>query len=395
MKNKVAKFIIPVISIILFNFCQETKMEKLEDILSTVKNAYAPDKRTAIFDVNYEAKDGRYVFTGETNNNDAKNELIYQLKINEIDSEVDIKVLPDVNLGYKKFGIVNVSVANLRTNPKHSAELATQSLLGTIIKVLKEEDGWYLVQTPDKYISWVDEDGVILVNESEIDIWKKSENVIVVKNNSTLYENPNLESEIISDLVLGNILKFIETKNEFTKVECPDLRSGFVKSIDIQKFENWKRDTISTSEKIISSAKKFIGIPYLWGGTSSKGLDCSGFTKTIFYMNGVILPRDASQQVNIGKLISSENNFKDLLPGDLLFFGKKQRDSEKEKITHVALYIGEGKYIHASGRVRYNNLFKESSDFNEYRFNTFIRAKRIIGNFDSGENLVKNNEFYK
>ncbi|MBK7106564.1 MAG: C40 family peptidase [Ignavibacteriae bacterium] len=395
MKNKISISVIIIFTLFNFINCKENNMEKLETILDTIKNTYAPDKRTAIFNIQSEFKDGKIFITGETDKDEAKNELIYQLKINELDAEIDLNVLPDENLGDKKFGIINLSVANLRTNPNHSAELATQSLLGTIVNVLKKENDWHLIQTPDKYISWIDEDGIFLVNETEVDIWKKSEKFIVNKNYSVVYQNPSSESEMISDLVLGNILKSVEVKKDFVKVEFPDLRQGFINTEDIQNFEIWKKDTISTSEKIISSTKTFIGIPYLWGGTSSKGLDCSGFTKTIYFMNGIILPRDASQQVNVGKLISLENNFENLLPGDLLFFGRKETQTEKEKITHVALYIGEGKYIHASGRVRYNSLFKDSEDFNEYRFNTFIRAKRILGNFDSNENLVKNNLFYK
>ena len=72
--------------------------------------------------------------------------------------------LPDSTLGTKKFGIINLSVANIRSEPKHPAELATQAMLGTCVNVLKEENGWYLIQTPDKYISWVDDDGIALVN---------------------------------------------------------------------------------------------------------------------------------------------------------------------------------------------------------------------------------------
>lgn len=172
------------------------------------------------------------------------------------------------------------------------------------------------------------------------------------------------------------------------------MRQGFVKSEDLQNFKLWQSDTTASAEKVIADAKNFIGIPYLWGGTSSKGVDCSGFTKTVFYMNRIILPRDASQQVNAGELVNTDSNFDNLQPGDLLFFGKKKSENQNEKITHVAIYLGDGKYIHSSGRVRYNSLFKDSDIFNEYRFNSFVKAKRILGNFDKGENLVKNNSFY-
>ena len=99
--------------------------------------------------------------------------------------------------------------------------------------------------------------------------------------------------------------------------------------------------------------KKFIGVPYLWGGTSSKGFDCSGFTKTVYLMNGIIIPRDASQQVNEGLLVDADRNWDKLQEGDLMFFGYYKNG--KRRIDHVAIWIGNGKFIQASKNVRINS----------------------------------------
>ena len=394
MKYRNFTYIIAFTSIFIFNFCQENQMEQIEKIILEIKKNYAPDKRVAVFNITSENKNGNVLLNGETDNSEALNELVYQLKLNEINYELNVKMLPDKNLGDKRYGIINLSVANLRTELGHAEEMATQALLGTVVKVLKSENNWYMIQTPDKYISWVDEDGILCVTEDEMKNWKESEKAIITKSNSEVFYNPNEKSEKISDLVLGDILKIDKIDKEFTKVEFLDLRQGFVKSEDLQNLKLWQSDTTASAEKVIADAKNFIGIPYLWGGTSSKGVDCSGFTKTVFYMNRIILPRDASQQVNAGELVNTDSNFDNLQPGDLLFFGKKKSENQNEKITHVAIYLGDGKYIHSSGRVRYNSLFKDSDIFNEYRFNSFIKAKRILGNFDKGENLVKKNSFY-
>jgi gamma-D-glutamyl-L-lysine dipeptidyl-peptidase len=394
MQKKFSLIILLLIFSFLFQKCEKNNMTQINSILENVKNNFAPDKRVAIFNVEADYKNGKIVISGETNLTEASKNLEEQLKSINIDFVNNINILPDSSLGDKKYGIINLSVANIRSKPEHSAELATQGLLGTIVNVLKECNDWYLIQTPDKYISWIDEGGIQLVNINQAENWKKEDKVIIVANNSTLYKDPSCTSEIISDLVLGDLLKLDEMKNGFAKVEFPDERTGFVKVEDVKEFNKWIVDSVITASSVISSAKRLVGLPYLWGGTSSKGVDCSGFTKTIFFMNGVILPRDASQQVNVGELVNTDSNFESLIPGDLLFFGRKKTNTEQEKIIHVALYIGNGEYIHSSGRVRYNSLDVNSEDFNKYRFDSFVKAKRIIGVFDKGENLVRNNTFY-
>lgn len=370
-------------------------MNEINKIILETKEQFAPDKRTSIFNINIESLGGNLVLTGETDQNIALDELIQNLQEKGISVDNKIELLPSNELGEKIHGIINISVANLRTEPKHSAELATQALLGTCVNILKKSNGWYLIQTPDKYIAWVDDDGIIPVDKTALDNWKNSARIIVKKIYSHTYSDSHFSNSFISDLVMGNILKKIKDNKEFIEVEYPDKRRGYVKIDEVLDFDKWKNSAEANATNIISTAKLFIGVPYLWGGTSTKGVDCSGFTKTVFYMNGVILPRDASQQVYAGDFIDTKDIFENLEPGDLLFFGKKATENTKEKITHVAIYIGGGKYIHSSGMVKINSLNKKDGLFNNYRFNTFVKAKRIIGNYCSGENLVKNNPFYR
>jgi cell wall-associated NlpC family hydrolase len=147
---------------------------------------------------------------------------------------------------------------------------------------------------------------------------------------------------------------------------------------------------VQNFESIYHTAETLMGIPYVWGGTSIKGLDCSGFTKIIFQLNGIQLPRDASQQVHVGELVDIEDGFDKLLPGDLLFFGIKNPNSQKERITHVAIYLGNLDFMHASGRVRINSFNRSKSNFAENRFKTFIKAKRILSSVgENGVTLIK------
>jgi hypothetical protein len=125
-------------------------------------------------------------------------------------------------------------------------------------------------------------------------------------------------------------------------------------------------------EECIPFAEHLLGTPYLWGGRSSIGVDCSGLTQTSSMMCGVYLPRDARQQAKCG--IDIEPNVDALLSGDLLFFS----NNPEGKITHVALYLGQGEYIHASGQVRKNSLLPEKMNFSAKHREQFISAKRIL-----------------
>ncbi|OGU70143.1 MAG: glycoside hydrolase [Ignavibacteria bacterium RBG_16_34_14] len=394
MRTKL-KIIFIITSIFAFNLTaqEKTEMEKIQSIIEELENKFAPDKRTAIFQINVENENDKLVLKGETNLPDAKEELLK--KLNESNVIDQIEILPEVELGDKIYGIVNLSVANFRTKPDNDEEMGTQALLGTPLKVYKKEKGWYLVQTPDEYISWIDDDGFICVSYDSLLEWSKSEKVIYIKDFGFSYSSPDENSERISDLVIGDLLKYSGEENGFSKVIYPDGKEAFIKSEDCKHFNKWLGEVNPTPENILKTARLFMGIPYLWGGTSVKGMDCSGFTKTVFYLNGVILPRDASQQANVGEAIDTEDRLENLLPGDLLFFGRKGSETKKEKISHVAIYIGNGDYIHASGKVRINSFAKDKPNYNAYRDDSFVRAKRVLNSIDSnGVTSIVNNKFY-
>lgn len=373
----------------------QINMKTIQDVILEVKNSFAPDKRTAIFDVQVTEDADAFILKGETNLPEAKENLLKRISESQIKDE--IKILPEDILGEKIFGIVNISVANIRTKPEHSAEMATQALLGMVVKIYKKtDDDWYLVQTPDNYISWVDGDGIQQVTKEEADNWKNSDKIIFTKTFGSAFENPEENNGVVSDLVFGNLLKLVSSKNDFYEVEFPDGRKAFIKNSEAENFSDWLKNRNCTKENIITTAKRFMGIPYLWGGTSAKGLDCSGFTKTVFFANGIVLPRDASQQVFVGETINTGKDFSNLQQGDLLFFGFSANQNRKERITHVAIYIGDSEFIHAAGRVRINSFDKTKNNFSKHRLNTFIRAKRIVTSLNqNGIQSIDSNPFYK
>lgn len=374
---------------------QDEKMNSVTKIIGMVKESFAPDKRVALFQISAENKSGLITLTGETNLSVAKEKLISELISFGVEFRDEIELLPAEELGENIYGIVNLSVANIRSKTEHSAELTTQALLGTPVKIYKKKSGFYLIQTPDNYISWVDDDGIVQVNKSKLKEWIGAEKVIFTKEYGFSFSEPDESSPRVSDLTAGNILVLLGEQNNFNKVKYPDGRIAFINKIFCTNYSEWLNKPALTNEDILNTAKLIMGVPYLWGGTSAKGVDCSGFTKTVYFLNGIVLARDASQQAEQGELIDTGNGFDKLTAGDLLFFGAPATDSTKERITHVGIYLGDYKYIHAAGMVKINSFDRNADNFNEYRLKHFRKARRILTSIDNkGITSVKKNKFY-
>ncbi|WP_026776903.1 C40 family peptidase [Polaribacter sp. Hel_I_88] len=353
----------------------------LKGVNESIKKEYAPDKRVAIYDIDLDYYDDKIVVSGETDSKIGYQKLLDSLKSLDIDFINKIRILPDTVIGNNKFAFANNSVINIRSEPKHSAELGTQGLLGMPLKILDKNGDFYRVQTPDKYISWVDKGGIHRMNKGEFDAWNTRKKVIFTKNFGYVYAEPNENSTIISDISLGGILKFIGNRNNFFEVEYPDNRTGFIKREEAVNYDSWLMNLISSEENIEKTAKSMEGFPYLWGGTSSKGMDCSGFTKMVYLMNGFVIPRDASQQINAGKIVDNKLNFADLQKGDLLFFGTKADENTKQRVVHVGIWLGNEKmeFIHASGNVHVSSMDENQTNFDEMNKNRYLGSRRYLG----------------
>lgn len=148
---------------------------------------------------------------------------------------------------------------------------------------------------------------------------------------------------------------------------------GWVLKRDVQDLSEWTSSRELTAENVIRTAKTFLGVPYLWGGASAKGFDCSGLVQYCWYLCGGKVPRDAGPQYFAGEDIPL--SFENLRPADLLFFGKAATEDEPLRITHVGIYIGEGKFIHCSQSVKISSLLPDRPD-TYYR--QPIKACRLI-----------------
>lgn len=383
LQAQINKWIPGVLCLLLLgcSYDQGKRYEMVGSVLDEIKAKYAPDKRVALFKINAVLDEDRLILKGETDQQEALDELMQRLGAESFKVASHVETLPnEVELKGKTYGVVNNSVANIRSKPKHSAELATQAILGDELKVLKQECEWYLVQTADDYISWLDHGGLVTLDEVNFNKWNQAEKVIYTKPFGNVYASPTIEGGRVSDIVLGATLGYEGEEGDYYKVKFPDGRLGYVQQHEAQRLGQWLREVEPSSELLKSTAMQLLGAPYMWGGTSTKGMDCSGFTKTVYRMNGLIIPRDASQQVHAGNVVDEELMFQGLEVGDLLFFGRPATDSTRKKVTHVALWIGDGQFIHSSKRVRISSVDSLSTYYDGFNKSRYLGSKRYLGN---------------
>ena len=285
--------------------------------------------------------------------------------------------------GEQVFGLVSISVCNMRPDPAYNTELISQAVMGTPVRILDSGSGWYFIRTPESYEGWVPAHSVKIMDQSEFMEWLSSDRLIYTGKFGDVLSD-TVSSYILSDIVAGAIINLQEREGGYYSVRLPDDRTGYIDTAAARPFDSWLSETVPEGSGLKKSAERFTGIPYLWGGTSPKAFDCSGFTRTVYYLNGVILLRDASQQYMHGIKIGKEGYPDSLMTGDLMFFGY-ERDGALRP-THVGMYIGDGEFIHASGRVKVNSLDSTRSNFSRGRRDSFLGVRRIIG-AETGEGI--------
>lgn len=232
-----------------------------------------------------------------------------------------------------KYGICHLSVVPCRLEPSDSSEMVTQLLFGETVKIYEEKRAdWRKIKTAhDNYECWVDKKQIIEITEEEFSSLNSSsfvstDLVHVVKND-----------DLVIPIVIGSSL--------------PNLGNDYI-SINEVKYNYDGNSTQASSSpdknKLIENAFMYLNSPYLWGGRSPFGIDCSGFSQIVYKLVGFSLPRDASQQAKIGQTLSFVEESE---PGDLAFF-----DNEEGNIIHVGIVLENNKIIHASGCVRIDKL---------------------------------------
>lgn len=367
-----------ILLLLLITGCHTSRVSHVREAVEEVCREAVGDPRTDRCVVDVTGGKGKdLVLRGEVLSAETREKVVSaarRLHPSVLDSLV---VLPHPGVGEKNYGLVKVSVANLRARPDHGAELVSQAVMGTPVRILKKSKDWYYIQTPDRYLAWTNASSVESLIPNGLEEWCHGARVICRELYGVVYADTLLQDRL-SDLVAGAVLSGKAGnagKERWCTVTLPDGRQGWAETALFLDYDTWIQAAEATPATLVATARKMAGIPYLWGGTSSKALDCSGFTKTVWFLNGILLERDASQQFRHGEVIDAGAEQQNLRPGDLLFFGRK----EPLRIIHVGIYLGNREVIHASGQVAISSMDPRQPHFSTYLSGTYVGARRVVG----------------
>lgn len=228
------------------------------------------------------------------------------------------------------FGICNLSNIPLRSEPNDRSEIVSQLLFGEHFEIIEQRLPWYKIKTQfDDYEGWIDHKQCQTINQFQFENLSQAPVFL----SSDLVEYTTNSNGNMMLIPLGSSLSFLNFDE-----------------INIEKFEfdGNKIQAILSKKNLLQTAFMYLNAPYLWGGKTPFGIDCSGFTQMVYKLNGFKLPRDASQQALLGEALSF---IEESEPGDLAFF-----DNDEGLIIHVGIIMKDNYIIHASGKVRVDRL---------------------------------------
>ncbi len=272
------------------------------------------------------------------------------------------------------WAVVNFSSVFMRVAPDYESSLDNQLMMGMLVQTGETSRYWVKI-TSDDYTGWVTEEGVTMISDEEKEGYLDAPKWICVCEYSRVRTAPSESSAPLADIIMGNLVRQTgKCSDGWTQVLLPDGRLGWVLSHELMDFRLWAGSRSGTNRvrEITDLACSFAGTPYMWGGSTVKNFDCSGLVEFCFFMNGILLPRNASQQYKCGTPVTDGR----YSPGDLLFFGSKN----PLRISHVAIYLGDGRIVHSSQSVKVMAL----GDYER----EVVAATRILGDIDNGKGVT-------
>ena len=332
----------------------------IKEIVQRANEDFYLDQRIWYQDVQAEVADNTVILRGEAFYSIPVRGIARKLKkagfTHEVIDSVDYlpHIFPD-NLAY---GIIATPYVMGRYKPVEKKQEGTEMLYGEPVRLIRESGEYLQVQSSIGYLGYIPQKTVRRVTLQEWNQYQLGQQALFTKNDTT-------ESGLI--FLMGTRLPYLDDGKLL-------LADGSELSLSEDHYKIIDPAANPLRQEIINSAKQYLGLPYVWGGRSSEGLDCSGFVMQSYSLNNIYLPRDSDEIANVGRIVGYPGWTEAMLPGDLLFFAGSRR-----MITHTAIYMGEGKVIHSLGKgVQIQSMNPEDPDYSESLGRRFAFAKRIF-----------------
>jgi hypothetical protein len=234
--------------------------------------------------------------------------------------------------------VVRVPVTPMTAKRSPRSEQVSQAIMGTPVRVLKPGARWCRIETPDEYTGWVPRRALV-PNSNE----PGAETALVHELWANLRARPDSRLPAALTVYVGTRLPVIGRRSGWVGLRLPDGAEGWVESHRVRCGPPADTQGPAQPPALVETARRFLEIPYLWGGCTPAGLDCSGFVQLVFHLHGLQLRRDTTEQVTQGR----PAHFGSLEMADLVFFG--ERGPESERVTHVGMMLDHVRFIHARG----------------------------------------------
>ena len=346
-------------------------MKEFDDYIEQVRVARRLDMRSSVFDVRVEKRGTRLVIVGITTVPEAVDDLTERLTDIKARKYIrnDVVRLPDASVGEAAHAVVRAAVAPVYGDPALPAPQISQAVLGTRVEPLARAGTWCRIRMEDGYIGWV-HTGYLQFGDSEwAHAWERgTRGEPAVSLGAELHdENGNVSARLPWGARVARL-----SQEEY---ELPDGRRGLVGSgeiIAVDRLPDWFP---VRGDSVTRTARRWIGTPYLWGGVTTAGADCSGLVQAVMWLHGIAMPRDSDMQSTMGQTIDAGEDLENLLPADLLFFSESPT-----RVTHVAISLGGAQIVHSAlnnGGVQINNL-RGDLDLEKRMRSVFTRAQRVL-----------------
>ncbi len=313
--------------------------DAVSDLLGAVRREFAPDPRRELLDVEGSLESGRLAWSGRTSEPRAADALVSRGRAlpGVRDVQDGIVRLPAPELGADTAALVRVAVAPVHPEPRLASGMVSQYVMGHRLDVLERAGPWLRVRGEDAYLGWIHE-GYLIVGESEwARGWERGEpGEPVVSLGAELWDEVERP---IGRLPWG--ARVIAETPE--RIRLPDGRFGLLGSGEVVAVDRLADRFPPRGESLVRTARRWQAAPYLWGGVTPAGCDCSGLVQSVYWIHGIALPRDSDQQASVGDAVEPGSTFGDLRPGDLLFFAEGG-----DRVTHVAISVGGPGIVHSS-----------------------------------------------